>query len=170
MAEVASSVIPLAKLARILVKKVLQMLPRKRAFEQGIRFNSETLEQVLAAFGSMIAPIISVVSQLRFVHWNAHAITYARRDILLSSVSQLIKSLETTSTNITSNLLPLLHGVEHASSASDFEALFSPSNSHGTNLFVVCRISYYPLRSNSNCSLEESKVGSKTIHGYTRSM
>ncbi|KAH9466025.1 hypothetical protein MJO29_007699 [Puccinia striiformis f. sp. tritici] len=139
MAEVASSVIPLAKLARILVKKVLQMLPRKRAFEQGIRFNSETLEQVLAAFGSMIAPIISVVSQLRFVHWNAHAITYARRDILLSSVSQLIKSLETTSTNITSNLLPLLHGVEHASSASDFEALFLTFKQPWDKL--VCRLS-----------------------------
>ncbi|KNE87410.1 hypothetical protein PSTG_19205, partial [Puccinia striiformis f. sp. tritici PST-78] len=60
-AEVANSIIPLVKLARIFVNKLLKMIPHKLTFEPDTRINSETLGQLHAAFGSITAPIMSIV-------------------------------------------------------------------------------------------------------------
>ncbi|KAI9612927.1 hypothetical protein KEM48_004003 [Puccinia striiformis f. sp. tritici PST-130] len=122
-AEVARSIIPLVKLARILVNKLLKMIPHKLIFEPDTRINSETLGQLHAAFGSMTAPIMSIVCHVRIVQSSTHfTMADARRNVVLSLKNELMTTLETTSTNIASRLMPLLHGAEHALHASDFKA------------------------------------------------
>ncbi|KNE93938.1 hypothetical protein, variant [Puccinia striiformis f. sp. tritici PST-78] len=88
-----------------------------------VKINSETLGQLHAAFGSMTAPIMSIVCHVRIVQSSTHfTMADARRNVVLSLKNELMTTLETTSTNIASRLMPLLHGTEHTSPASDFKA------------------------------------------------
>ncbi|KAH9454761.1 hypothetical protein KEM48_004006 [Puccinia striiformis f. sp. tritici PST-130] len=122
-AELATSTIPLVKLARIFVTRLLIMIPNKRNSEPDTRINSETLRQFHNSFESITSALRSVVYQVGDVQSNTyHPITMVRRDNILRSVNGLRKTLETTSTNIASRLMPLLHGTEHTSPASDFKA------------------------------------------------
>ncbi|KAI9604252.1 hypothetical protein H4Q26_003866 [Puccinia striiformis f. sp. tritici PST-130] len=99
------------------------MIPHKLIFEPDTRINSETLGQLHAAFGSMTAPIMSIVCHVRIVQSSTHfTMADARRNVVLSLKNELMTTLETTSTNIASRLMPLLHGAEHALHASDFKA------------------------------------------------
>ncbi|KAH9466026.1 hypothetical protein Pst134EA_013877 [Puccinia striiformis f. sp. tritici] len=99
------------------------MIPNKRNSEPDTRINSETLRQFHNSFESITSALRSVVYQGCDVQSNTyHPITMVRRDNILRSVNGLRKTLETTSTNIASRLMPLLHGTEHTSPASDFKA------------------------------------------------
>ncbi|POW22665.1 hypothetical protein PSHT_01086 [Puccinia striiformis] len=122
-AEVVSSTIPLVKLARILIKKLLKMIPKKRNSEPDTGINSETLEQFHDAFDSITADLMEIMSSVRFVKYNREAtLGVDFRDDILTTLNDLTKILETTSTNIASRLMPLLYGAEHAPHASEFKA------------------------------------------------
>ncbi|KAH9466037.1 hypothetical protein Pst134EA_013886 [Puccinia striiformis f. sp. tritici] len=123
-AELASSIIALVKLARVLVKKLLRMIPRKRKFEPNIGMNSETLELFHDAFEeSFTDPISMIAFHLRFIQCTDQAtLTVACRDDILCSLNELKNTLETTSTIIAARLMPLLHGSGYASPASEFKA------------------------------------------------
>ncbi|KAH9454774.1 hypothetical protein Pst134EB_014836 [Puccinia striiformis f. sp. tritici] len=123
-AELASSIIALVKLARVLVKKLLRMIPRKRKFEPNIGMNSETLELFHDAFEeSFTDPISMIAFHLRIIQCTDQAtITFACRDDILCSLNELKNTLETTSTIIAARLMPLLHGAEQAPPASEFRA------------------------------------------------
>ncbi|KAH9466035.1 hypothetical protein Pst134EA_013884 [Puccinia striiformis f. sp. tritici] len=121
--EVVSSTIPLVKLARILMKKLLEMIPKKPNFEAGTGINSETLEQFHDAFDSITGHLMGIMKSVRFVQWKTGAsLGVDFRDDVLTSLSDLTKTLETASTNIALRLIPLLYGAEHASHASEFKA------------------------------------------------
>ncbi|KNE93933.1 hypothetical protein PSTG_12734 [Puccinia striiformis f. sp. tritici PST-78] len=122
-AEVVNFTIPLVKLARILVKKLLKMIPKKRKSEPDNDINSETLQLFHSAFESMIWPLRIIMSRVRLVQYREQAtLTINFRDRVLKSLNDLKKTLETASTLVASRLMPLLHGVEYASPASDFKA------------------------------------------------
>ncbi|KAH9454771.1 hypothetical protein Pst134EB_014833 [Puccinia striiformis f. sp. tritici] len=126
-AEAASSIVPIVKLVRILVRKLLKMIPNTPRAEPDCRINSETMKQLHDAFGSMSGPLMSIMSSFTFLYGEREAIwNIDVRDNILCSLNDLKKNLETTSTIIALRLMPLLHGAEHASPASDFKAWSLP--------------------------------------------
>ncbi|KAI9604261.1 hypothetical protein H4Q26_003875 [Puccinia striiformis f. sp. tritici PST-130] len=63
------------------------------------------------------------MSRVRLVQYREQAtLTINFRDRVLKSLNDLKKTLETASTLVASRLMPLLHGAEYASPASDFKA------------------------------------------------
>ncbi|POW22659.1 hypothetical protein PSHT_01089 [Puccinia striiformis] len=121
--EVANSTIPLVKLARILVTKLLRMIPKKRKSEPDPGINSETLELFHDAFESIIRPLRDVMSSVQHIQWRSQAtLDIDFRDCMLDLLNKLKNTLATTSTIVAPRLMPLLHGAEHASPASDFKA------------------------------------------------
>ncbi|KAH9454773.1 hypothetical protein Pst134EB_014835 [Puccinia striiformis f. sp. tritici] len=122
-AEVVSSTIPLVKLARILVTKLLKMIPKKRNSEPHTGINSETLEQFHDPFDSITGHLMAIMNSVIFVQWKTGAsLGVDFRDDILTSLNDLTNTLEATSANVASRLMPLLYGAEHASHASEFKA------------------------------------------------
>ncbi|KNE99850.1 hypothetical protein PSTG_06939 [Puccinia striiformis f. sp. tritici PST-78] len=122
-AEVVASIITLVKLARILITKLLSMIPRKRNSEADTGINSETLQKFHNAFDSFTGHLMAIMCSVRFVQVKTGAsLAVDFRDEVLTSLNRLTNTLETASTTVASHLMPLLHGAEYASHAGDFKA------------------------------------------------
>ncbi|KAI9625240.1 hypothetical protein H4Q26_016431 [Puccinia striiformis f. sp. tritici PST-130] len=121
--DVVRSAMPLLKLARILVKQTLKMIPKKPIFDLDSKINSKTLTQIDNAFEPMTRALLALVHGLEVLRWTGNNnITSARRDKLRALVNDLKPTMKTTVTILASHLMPLLSGADHAAPEIDFEA------------------------------------------------
>ncbi|KAI9622440.1 hypothetical protein H4Q26_015119 [Puccinia striiformis f. sp. tritici PST-130] len=104
MAEVAKSTMSLVKLARILVKKLLRMIPKKPIFEQDIGISSDTLEQFHDLFTPIRKSLGSLASHLRDFRGTNQVITISDRDQMDTLVNSLSDDMKCTMIFIASHL------------------------------------------------------------------
>ncbi|KAI9607490.1 hypothetical protein H4Q26_006013 [Puccinia striiformis f. sp. tritici PST-130] len=104
MAEVAKSTMSLVKLARILVKKLLRMIPKKPIFEQDIGISSDTLEQFHDLFTPIRKSLGSLASHLQDFRGTNQVITISDRNQMDTLVNSLSDDMECTMIFIASHL------------------------------------------------------------------
>ncbi|KNE92098.1 hypothetical protein PSTG_14479 [Puccinia striiformis f. sp. tritici PST-78] len=122
MVEVAKSTMSLVKLARILVKKLLRMIPKKPIFEQDIGINSDTLKQFYDLLTPISEPLKSLASHLRDFQETDYMITISNRDQMDTLVNSLSENMKSTMTFIASHLDLLQCIAKNISPENDFKA------------------------------------------------
>ncbi|KAH9448400.1 hypothetical protein Pst134EA_027712 [Puccinia striiformis f. sp. tritici] len=122
MVEVAKSTMSLVKLARILVKKLLRMIPKKPIFEQDIGINSNTLEQFYDLFAPVRDSLGSLVSHLREFRRTDQTTTIADRDQMDTLVYSLSDDMKCTMIFIASHLSLFQYRAKNISPKNDFKA------------------------------------------------
>ncbi|KAH9448392.1 hypothetical protein Pst134EA_027704 [Puccinia striiformis f. sp. tritici] len=122
MVEVAKSTMSLVKLARILVKKLLRMIPKKPIFEQDIGINSDTLKQFYDLLTPISEPLKSLASHLRDFQETDYMITISDRDQMDTLVNSLSENMKSTMAFIASHLDLLQCIAKNVSPENDFKA------------------------------------------------
>ncbi|KAI7958103.1 hypothetical protein MJO29_006320 [Puccinia striiformis f. sp. tritici] len=118
--EVIVSIMSLVKLARILVKKLSRMVPRKPIYELDTEMNSETIRRLRDAFDPM-TPTFEVLGwDLQDIYMFNRLIAVTDLDSLHASVEKLLEAISKTLTGLDSNFFTSLYGAEHAPTKNDF--------------------------------------------------
>ncbi|KAI9630809.1 hypothetical protein KEM48_013577 [Puccinia striiformis f. sp. tritici PST-130] len=120
--EISRSIIPLVKLKRILVKKLLEMIPRRPIFALDTEINSDEILSLLIAFGTFPNPLSNITYHLRSFHRLHPTIDASDQDTMRTMVQELSGTMESSLSNLSTHFIPLLPGVEHALPESDFDA------------------------------------------------
>ncbi|KAH9447033.1 hypothetical protein Pst134EA_029018 [Puccinia striiformis f. sp. tritici] len=121
MLAVSTSTLTLLKLTRILIRKILKMIPKKPIFELDTELNSETIIQLRNVFDFLTSSLSDPLYKLRMIHCSDRA-TIVDKDSIHGLLKKLSTAFEPTLIRLAHHLIPSLYGVEHASAKTDFDA------------------------------------------------
>ncbi|KAH9441998.1 hypothetical protein KEM48_014422 [Puccinia striiformis f. sp. tritici PST-130] len=136
MVILAGLIIPLVKLVRIFVRKLLAMIPKKPIFHMDTTINSEALEIFRGEFQSIAMVLANSSRRLHCIQRNGQIMTIGDRNEIRGGVEYLKEMMRSTAIISTSHLIPLLHRGEYARSESDPKVWFLVLEKSWDTVFV----------------------------------